>query len=105
MRSWFLLVFLSLSFSSYSSTYTAKITQIQGEGIGDAYNTLYLAFDIKDSPCSSSNSINRLTILNNVQQSIALTALVSNKEVTVQTNGLCKGEIEGINYIIIKANS
>ena len=93
---------LLLGTNCFASTYTAKISQIQAEGIGDTYNTLYLAYDVNDSPCSSSNAVNRFTIVNNAQQSVALAALMADKIVTVQTNGTCTGNVEAINYIIIK---
>lgn len=92
---------LAFSFSVNAGSYTGLIKQLQVEGIGEAHNTLYIDLDITDSPCASTNSLNRLTLKNNAQQSAAMAALIANKVVTLHTQGVCSSTIEEINYIML----
>ena len=92
------------TFSLSSTTYPGKITKIQAEGDGEPYNTVYLDFDVTNSPCSSTNDINRFTFTSEFQKSVALAAMLADKRVTIATDNLCKSNIEGINNIVIFAN-
>ncbi|MDV5168333.1 hypothetical protein [Photobacterium rosenbergii] len=86
-----------------SGSYSGNITKIQSEAIGDAYNTLYINVDISDSPCSDTNIKDRFTIVNTVQHSTELAALMASKRVTIQSNGVCRNDIEELNFIMIRA--
>lgn len=105
MKLIFTAIGLLLSFSAFSENYAGVITQIQAEGVGDPYNVLYLDDNNahQESPCSSTQSTARFTIVNEAQMSAALTALVSGLDVVVQGSGICASNIEQLNYVLIKA--
>ncbi|MGR2701645.1 hypothetical protein [Vibrio campbellii] len=97
-----LMLSLFLSATAHSAAWTAKISKIQAEGIKDPYNVIYLKTDINNSACETSNNQNRLTLVNEVQHSTALAALMANKVVTVQGSGVCNAAgLENINYVMI----
>ncbi len=98
------LIFLSSNASARA--YLSNIEAVQGESPTDAYNTVHLEQDITDSPCSNTNDNNRFAIYdNNVQQSIALAAVMANKKIQLMPSGSCNAAgIEGINYIMIFNN-
>ncbi|BDU39594.1 hypothetical protein [Vibrio nigripulchritudo] len=97
-----LLLSLLLSTTAHSASWTANISKIQAEGIKDPYNVIYLKTDINSSACDKSNSQNRLTLVNEIQHSTALAALMANKVVTVQGSGVCNAAgLENINYVMI----
>ena len=100
-------VFILLMITSkfvFATDYFGYIKHLQVEGVGDDYNTLWLDIDITDSPCSNTNSVDRLTIANDARQSAALAAFIAKKQVRVQTNGICKSDIEQINFIMLSAD-
>ncbi len=85
-----------------SGPYIAKIERLQATSVGHPYNTIFLAIDITDSPCSSTNSFNRFTITSDAQQSVILAALMADKTITLYGTGSCNGsDIETISNIRI----
>lgn len=96
-----LLIFATFSVATASTTYPGKITRIQAEGDGEPYNTVYLNYDVTDSACTSTNSLNRFTLTSDFQKSVALAAMLADKNVTIATDGQCRSNIEGINNIVI----
>ncbi|WP_444923457.1 hypothetical protein ACJJH9_16895 [Microbulbifer sp. DLAB2-AF] len=108
MKKTFSLLISSICFVSTAAatTYTdLDIDKIQGEGISDPYNTIHVKNDITNSPCSSTDQIDRFAIVNEVQQSVALAALMAGKKITIDTTGSCNSaNIEIVNYIMIYAD-
>ena len=99
----FFLTTCFMSSISMAGTYNGDIKQVQSEGLDDPYNTIHLEMDVTDSPCSNSNDRDRFQIMNEIQHSAALAALIAGKEVEVNTNGRCNGgNIEEVNYITIR---
>ncbi|AWF82823.1 hypothetical protein BTJ40_19490 [Microbulbifer sp. A4B17] len=92
----------SLNTSAATGPYTAHIKQIQATELGNPYNTIYLDLDITDSPCSSTNSLDRLTLYSEAQYSMALAAFMSDSQVTIYGTGECYFDIERINNMQIK---
>jgi len=101
-KSLFLMLSLFLSATAHSTAWEAKILKIQAEGIKDPFNVIYLATDINNSACERSNTENRLTLVNEVQHSTALAALMANKVVRVGGKGVCNtAGLENINFVTI----
>lgn len=102
----FTIALLTFSINSSARAYLSSVEKLQGESPTDAYNAIHLDKDITDSPCADTNTNDRFAIYdNNVQQSIALAAVMANKKVQLMPNGNCNAAgIEGINYITIFAN-
>jgi len=69
--------------------YTSKIKTLQAVNIGSDYNTVHLELNVTDSPCSSTNSFNRFTIMNNIQHSTVLAAVMAGKTITIYGTGSC----------------
>lgn len=103
MKNKWMIGFLAFSCSTYGQdTYNGFIERLQTEEVGSPYNTLYLAQDVTESPCVSSNQSNRFAISNEMQYSAALSALMANKEVLIGTTGDCNAaSIETINLIML----
>ncbi|AUI88252.1 hypothetical protein BS333_18070 [Vibrio azureus] len=97
------LTFITAScISFYSYSWTSEISKIQAEGIKDPYNAIYFKKPITDSACEKTNKENRMVLVNEVQHSTALAALMANKVVQVQGSGVCNGVgLEEINYVMI----
>ncbi|WP_444940166.1 hypothetical protein ACJJI3_15065 [Microbulbifer sp. ZKSA004] len=96
-------ILLAFSANVFSAAWTAKITKIQAEGIGENYNVLYLDTDITNSMCENTNAQDRITIVNEAQHSTALAALMAGKIVQVMESGANCNEagLANINYIMI----
>lgn len=100
----FPLLIIGFIFSCYTKAnpYESKIKFVQGEGIGDPYNTIHLDLDITNSPCQNTNDRDRFEVVNEVQQSVALAAIMSGRKVWVNSTGICNSaNIETINSITI----
>jgi hypothetical protein len=112
------LFYLCLSLLSFSSLAVLKdspkttIRMIKAGETGSSYHTLYVNYDVKDSPCKVTNTFNRYTIKSKEQLSVALTALSAGLEVVISTNDKsestndkseCKDDIQEIGYIKIYA--
>ena len=103
------LLYLCLSLLSFSSLAELKdspkttIKMIKAGETGSPYHTLYVNYDVKDSPCDITNKSNRYTIQSKEQLSVALTALSAGLEVVIsaQDKSECKGGIHEIGYIKI----
>ena len=95
-----LLFFLS-QVSYATGPFAAKVELVQATSISNPFNTVYLDFDITDSPCESTNTHNRFTSANEVQYSMALAALLSNKIIQIFGTGQCVNDIEQINNMRI----
>ncbi|WP_444903817.1 hypothetical protein ACJJIU_00215 [Microbulbifer sp. CnH-101-E] len=93
--------------AAMATTYQqVEIEKIQGEGIDDVYNSVHIKTDVNNSPCQSTNSTDRFAIVNNVQQSIVIAALMAGKKITIDTTGVCNdANIEIVNYIMLYADS
>ncbi|HHC6471084.1 TPA: hypothetical protein ACN359_004508 [Vibrio parahaemolyticus] len=97
-----LLMSLLVSTFTNAATWEAEISSIQAEGINDPYNVIYLKTDISNSACENSNREDRLTLVNEVQHSTALAALMANKVVKVMGTGICNtAGLENVNFIQI----
>lgn len=94
-----LLVFCSPVYAT--GPYESKIELIQATAIGSPFNAVFLELNVTDSPCSSTNSADRFTLANDVQYSLALSALLADKTVVVFGNGQCSSNIEQISSIRI----
>ncbi len=95
-------LFLLASPVAYSAVWEAPILKIQAEGINDPYNVIYLKTNITGSACQLSNTQNRLTLVNEIQHSTALAALMANKVVRVMGTGKCNAAgLEDVNYVMI----
>lgn len=100
-----ILLLLSIAQASTAITYTGRIKSLQGEGLNDAYNTVHLYNDVTQSPCADTNRVNRFNIINEVQQGMALAALISGREITLMPSGKCNAaDIETVNFIKIDAD-
>jgi len=82
--------------------YEATVEQIQVVSIGSPFTAVYLDLDITDSPCSTTNSLDRFTLSNDAQYSMALTAYTSGQTLKINGTGACVSNVEQINNMIIK---
>ena len=71
--------------------YVSEINFIQATKMGHSYNTVHLKNNITNSPCTSTNQFNRFNITSEVQQSVILSALLSEKVITIYGTGSCNG--------------
>ncbi len=89
--------------AAQTGPYTSKISMLQITDIDNPYHNVFLVLDITNSPCDKTNSNNRFAIVNDVQYSAILAALMSDKEISVFGNGVCNSaDIEQLTTIQIK---
>ena len=96
------LLFGAISIASASGPYTSTIEKLQVTDVGSPFNTVFLTLDITDSPCSSTNSNNRFTVVNHAQLSTILAAVMANKSITITGTGTCNGgNVEEISALTV----
>lgn len=102
MKNLILATLISVSIPAMAAStgpYEGTVSYIKSTDIGSAYNTVTLNLDVNDSPCPSTNELDRFTMTSEVQHTAALSALLSGKVVRIYGNGVCDGGVEQISSI------
>ena len=82
--------------------YTATISLLQATDVSDPWNTVWLNFDVTNSPCANTNVLNRFAITSSAQHAVILAAVMANKTITIYGTGTCNaGGIESIQALQI----
>ncbi|MFC6635344.1 hypothetical protein [Microbulbifer taiwanensis] len=81
--------------------YDGTVTYLKTTSLGGANNTVYISASVDDSPCIGTNQDNRFVITNEVQHTVALSALLSGKSVRIYGNGECEGDTEVVGSISV----